>query len=92
MFMPILALAFDPIARVARYLRAELAETMNSEFMLLAKTKGLTYAQSTVRHGSFSNSMVPMMNIIIPMFANVLGGLSGCREYFLRTWYGRTDG
>ena len=25
MFMPILALAFDPIARVARYLRAELA-------------------------------------------------------------------
>ena len=73
MFMPILALAFDPIARVARYLRAELAETMNSEFMLLAKTKGLTYAQSTVRHG-LRNSMVPMMNIIIPMFANVLGG------------------
>lgn len=73
MFMPILALAFDPIARVARYLRAELAETMNSEFMLLAKTKGLTYAQSTIRHG-LRNSMVPMMNIIIPMFANVLGG------------------
>jgi len=73
MFMPILALSFDPIARVARYLRAELAETMNSEFMLLAKTKGLTYAQSTVRHG-LRNSMLPMMNIIIPMFANVLGG------------------
>lgn len=73
MFMPILALSFDPIARVARYLRAELAETMNSEFMLLAKTKGLTYAQSTVRHG-LRNSMVPLMNIIIPMFANVLGG------------------
>lgn len=73
MFMPILALMFDPIARVARYLRAELAETMNSEFMLLAKTKGLTYAQSTVRHG-LRNSMVPLTNIIIPMFANVLGG------------------
>ena len=73
MFMPILALSFDPIARVARYLRAELAETMNSEFMLLAKTKGLTYAQSTIRHG-LRNSMVPLMNIIIPMFANVLGG------------------
>lgn len=73
MFLPILALSFDPIARVARYLRAELAETMNSEFMLLAKTKGLTYAQSTVRHG-LRNSMVPLMNIIVPMFTNVLGG------------------
>ncbi len=73
MFLPILALSFDPIARVARYLRAELAETMNSEFMLLAKTKGLTYAQSTIRHG-LRNSMLPMMNIIVPMFANVLGG------------------
>ena len=73
MVLPILALAFDPIARVARYLRAELAETMNSEFMLLAKTKGLTYAQSTIRHG-LRNSMVPLANIIIPMFANVLGG------------------
>ena len=46
---------------------------MNSEFMLLAKTKGLTYAQSTIRHG-LRNSMVPLANIIIPMFANVLGG------------------
>ncbi len=73
MVLPILALAFDPIARVARYLRAELAETMNSEFMLLAKTKGLTYGQSTIRHG-LRNSMVPLANIIIPMFANVLGG------------------
>lgn len=73
MFMPVVALMFDPIARVARYLRAELSETMNSEFMLLARTKGLTYAQSTVRHG-LRNSMVPLANIIIPMFANVLGG------------------
>ena len=73
MFLPILALMFSPIARVARYLRAELAETMNSEFMLLAKTQGLTYAQSTIRHG-LRNSMVPLANIIIPMFANVLGG------------------
>lgn len=91
MFLPILALMFSPIARVARYLRAELAETMNSEFMLLAKTKGLTYAQSTIRHG-LRNSMVPLANIIIPMFANVLGGSLGRRKYFLCSWNGRYDG
>lgn len=40
--LPIIALSLGPIARVTRYLRAELAETINSDFMLLAKTKGLT--------------------------------------------------
>ncbi|MBR0138737.1 MAG: ABC transporter permease, partial [Firmicutes bacterium] len=59
--LPILALAFSPIARVARYLRAELAETINSEYMLLARTKGLTYTQATLRHG-IRNSLVPLMN------------------------------
>ena len=71
--LPILALAFSPIARVARYLRAELAETINSEYMLLARTKGLTYTQATLRHG-IRNSLVPLMNIIIPMFTTIMGG------------------
>ena len=54
---------FSPIARVARYLRAELAETMNSEFMLLAKTKGLTYAQSTIRHANVLGGSLVVENI-----------------------------
>ncbi len=73
LFLPIMALAFSPIARVARYLRAELAETINSEFMLLARTKGLTEGQATMRHG-IRNSLVPLMNIIIPMFTTIMGG------------------
>lgn len=71
--LPVMALSFGPIARVARYLRAELNETLNSEFMLLARTKGLTKFQSTVNHG-LRNSFLPMANIIIPMFANIMGG------------------
>jgi oligopeptide transport system permease protein len=73
MILPMLALSFDPIARVARYLRAELIENINSDYMLLAKAKGLTFRQSIMRH-ALRNSMVPMMNIIIPMFAEVLSG------------------
>ena len=73
MFLPILALSFDPIARVARYLRAELAETINSDFMLLAKTKGLTERQATLNHG-IRNSLLPLMNIIVPMFTSIMGG------------------
>jgi oligopeptide transport system permease protein len=73
LFLPILALTFSPIARVTRYLRAELAETINSDFMLLAKTKGLTELQATVNHG-IRNSLLPLMNVIVPMFTTIMGG------------------
>lgn len=71
--LPILALSFGPIATVTRYLRGELIETLGSEYMLLARTKGLTKYQATVRH-AFRNSCVPLANIIIPMFTGILGG------------------
>lgn len=69
----IVALSFWPIATVTRYLRGELIETLNSEFMLLARTKGLSKLQATVKH-AFRNSFLPLANIIIPMVTSVLGG------------------
>lgn len=71
--LPVLALSFGSIATLCRYLRGELIENVNSEYMLLGKTKGLSTAQGITRH-AFRNSMVPMANIIIPMFTNVMGG------------------
>lgn len=71
--LPVIALALGPIATITRYLRGELIETLGSEFMLLAQTKGLTRVQATVRH-AFRNSCVPLVNIIIPMFTSILGG------------------
>ncbi len=71
--VPVIALALGPIATITRYLRGELIETLGSEFMLLAQTKGLTRVHATVRH-AFRNSCVPLVNIILPMFTNILGG------------------
>src|SRR5665647_19152 len=73
MILPIMALMFAPIANIARYLRAELGEIMNSEFLLLARTKGLTFYQSVIRHG-LRNSMVPLVTIIMPLFVTLIGG------------------
>jgi len=73
MILPILALSFGGIATITRYLRSELFEALNSEYMLLSKAKGLTQIQSTVRH-AIRNSLIPLCNIIVPMFTNVLGG------------------
>ena len=73
MVLPVVALTFSPVATITRYLRGELIETLSSEYMLLARTKGLKKSQAVIRH-AFRNSMVPMANIIIPMFTHILGG------------------
>ena len=71
--LPVVALALGPIATVTRYLRGELIETLDSEFLLLARTKGLTQRQAIIRH-AFRNSCIPLVNIIVPMFTGILGG------------------
>ncbi len=73
MVLPVLALSFGGIATICRYLRSELFEALNSEYMLLSRAKGLTWMQATTRH-AIRNSLVPLCNIIVPMFTNVLGG------------------
>lgn len=71
--LPILALSFGTIAGDMRMIRAELTETLTSEYMLLARTKGLTRGQATLRH-AFRNSLVP----ILPSFmADVIYVISG---------------
>ena len=69
----ILALSFGTIAGLARFTRAELTETLTSDYMLLARTKGLTKAQSIVRH-AFRNSLVPISNTIIGLLTGIMGG------------------
>ena len=46
---------------------------LTSDFMLLARTKGLTRAQATVRH-ALRNSMVPVFPIILGEFVGILSG------------------
>lgn len=73
MVLPVLALSFGEIAGLCRFTRAELTETLTSDYMLLARTKGLTRAQATTRH-ALKNAMVPILPSIIASFIGILGG------------------
>ena len=73
MILPVLALSFGSIAGLCRFTRAELTETLTSDYMLLARTKGLTRAQATSRH-ALKNAMVPILPSIISSFIGILGG------------------
>lgn len=73
MIAPVLALSFSTIAGLCRFTRAELTETLTSDYMLLARTKGLTRAQATSRH-ALKNAMVPILPMIISSFVSILSG------------------
>ncbi len=73
MVLPIMALSFGIVAGFMRFTRAELTETLTSEYMLLARTKGLTRRQATMRH-AFRNSLVPILPMIIAEFMGILMG------------------
>ena len=69
----ILSLSFGTIAGFARTTRAELTEVLTSEFMLLARTKGLTKAQATVRD-ALRNYFEDIIPAIFGQFIAILGG------------------
>ena len=81
MIPPVLALSLGSIAGYARFTRAELTEVLTSDYLLLARTKGLTKAQTTVRH-ALRNAMVPIFPSIISEVIAVVGGSLIIENFF----------
>lgn len=73
LIMPVLALSFGSIASFARSTRAELTEALTSDYMLLARSKGLTKTSAISRH-ALRNAMVPILPGILGMFLGILSG------------------
>lgn len=68
-----LSLCFGTIAGFTRTTRAELTEVLTSEFMLLARTKGLTKTQATIRH-AMKNCAVVILPAIFSSFIGIMSG------------------
>ena len=97
MILPILALSFGGIASIARTLRAELAEVLTMDFMMLARAKGLNYRQTILRH-ALRNSCVPLASTFLYLFLGVLSsslvieqifGVPGLSKTLLQSINGR---
>ena len=71
--IPVLSLSFGSICGYTRFVRAELCEVMSSEYLLLARTKGLTKNQAITRH-ALKNAFVPILPSILAEFIGVFGG------------------
>ena len=73
MMPAIMSLGFGVVAGLTRYTRAELSEVLTGDYMLLARTKGLTKGQAISRH-ALRNAMVVILPMIIGEFIGILGG------------------
>ncbi|MDY4510638.1 ABC transporter permease [Streptococcus hyovaginalis] len=71
--LPTLGLAIPIFAQVTRFFRSEMIETLNSDYIQLARAKGLTVRQVTAKH-AYRNSMIPVLTLVGPLAAGVLTG------------------
>lgn len=71
--IPIMALSFGTVCGYTRTVRAELCEVMSSEYLLLARTKGLTKNQAITRH-ALRNAFVPILPGVLASFLGIFGG------------------
>ncbi|WP_127582748.1 ABC transporter permease [Paenibacillus koleovorans] len=71
--LPSLALAFAPIAFIARLTRSTMLEVMSSDFIKTAKSKGLSGAVITIRH-ALRNAILPVVTYLGPLTTGVITG------------------
>ena len=93
LIIPITALAIGQVAHITRMVRGELIEILDSDFLLLAKVKGLNKRQLIFRH-ALNNSMAPILPTLTSTFILVLAnsfiiekisGIRGVANLFLRS-------
>lgn len=71
--LPAFSLSLYVISATMRYMRSELVEVLNSDYILLARAKGLNKTQVIMRH-ALRNALIPVITIVGPMTIGLLTG------------------
>lgn len=71
--LPTLALSISPVADSARFIRTEMVEVLQSDYMELARAKGLTRMEVVMKHG-VRNALIPLVTIAGPMLVGLMTG------------------
>lgn len=71
--LPTLALSISPVADSARFIRTEMVEVLQSDYMELARAKGLSRMEVVMKHG-VRNALIPLVTIAGPMLVGLMTG------------------
>ncbi|MDY0394333.1 ABC transporter permease [Virgibacillus halophilus] len=79
--MPTIALAIFPIATAARFMRTELIEVLGSDYIQLAKAKGNSRMEVSIKH-AVRNALIPIITVLGPMAVGLMTGSMVVEQIF----------
>ncbi len=97
MILPILTLAAQPMAFIARLTRATMIDVLQQEYIRTARAKGLSTAR-IIWHHALGNAILPVITYIGPLAAALFTGsfivetifaIPGLGKYFVTSIYNR---
>ena len=71
--LPALALSFNSTAKYARYMRANCLDVLNQDYIITAKSKGMSKFRLIRKH-VLKNSILPIITLLGPQIAPMFGG------------------
>lgn len=71
--LPSIALSFTVTAMIARFMRTEMLDVLEQDYIVTAKAKGLNQFKVLMRH-AVRNSIIPVVTILGPIVVNLLTG------------------
>lgn len=95
--LPSFALAFGPLAIIARFVRTSMLEVYNQNYIKTAEAKGISTFSVVVNHG-IRNALIPVISFIGPLFAAIITGtfviekifaIPGIGKYFVDSIFNR---
>lgn len=71
--LPTLALSISPMADAARFVRTEMIEVLSSDYIELARAKGMSELRLALTHG-LRNALIPLITLLGPMTVSLMTG------------------
>lgn len=96
-FLPTVSASISGIATYSRFMRSSVLDVLSNDYILLAKSKGLSNFQIVKRH-VLRNAITPIISIVAPQVANIVTGsfvierifsIPGLGRYYVESVNGR---
>ena len=71
--LPTIALSIFPISIAARFMRTEMIEVLSSDYITLAKAKGASSFEVSVKH-ALRNALIPVVTVLGPLMVSLMTG------------------
>ena len=79
--LPSIALSFSATAMVARFMRTEMLDVLDQDYIVTARAKGLSQMKVLMRH-AVRNSILPVVTILGPIVVNLMTGSLAVENIF----------